>query len=667
MKKVLLFGSTLATTLAAPTADNRRLAIWDQETEAGSDGCHFMPSSKIFAYHVDAGFTAATPDAASEYTNEGSTSIGDWNDASVAIHLGTFAIDFILDNKQIADSNYNYYKFASGAWSLETGFSAVAGSSRASKDEMVTVCFYKNAEPTACNGATYKQEVTVAFPTTTSTTATDTTAPVTIALRKILGVSSQCGSGDTGYDLDGGAKDIFVWSDLQASNSVDYTITINLVNEYGNGVDPGAGGLAAVTEGAVQYSITVNHDHKVHDLLFVEGELASAALKSAGTFDNNPEEDLEFNYFVGYDASGAFSRDAKSVAVSCESTLTVDAQGNTDGSIPNRDGHWHCYRGTATKVFPTGGASSDEVTADGSALSTLNKKAPTDRHSACTAKLVVDCTVPASLDITGSDTRACAEGNATYTEEMDGQVGKGNNEEDCLQSDFWLRQYDYAAYDPIEISYEAAIVQAVRLRNTRKYPKDVSNKQDGDSVATLFPAAQTANWECDTTTCANEDPYKILYAASGTTSVNCGSLTTKGQSDGTISGLDAGATTWTQSCSATNPGLDSGAKTLNAPPTSFPESYVFAAVSYQYTTRTQSVGITQAPGSSEANVTGVTTSADAVNDYRGIDASVVGNDTVNNNARRLNAVHENRLRALKTKKPSHSFFQVIEAVQHVVQ
>jgi len=632
-----------------------------------------MPSAEIFAYHVNAGFTNGSPNPQTTYTNEGSTSIGDWNDAAVPIHLGTFAIDFILDNKQIADNNYNYYKFGDTGggvygWSAESGFAAVSGSSKAASDEMVTVCFYKNAEPTECNSATYKQEVTVAFPTLTSTTATDTTTPVTIALRKILGVSSQCGAGDTGYDLDGGAKDIFVWSDLSATNSVDYTITINLEDEYGNGLDPGAGGLTSVTEGAVAYSITVNNDHKVHDLLFIEGELASSAAKTAGTFDSPSEEELEFNYFVGYDATGQFSRDAKTVAVQCESTLTVDAQGNTDSTIPNRDSHWHCYRGTDNKLFPLSGASSDEVDNAGS-LDTLNTKAPTDRHSACTAKLVVECTgLGGDLDITGSDTRACSEGNATYTEEMDGQTG-AEGEEDCLTTQFWLRKYDYAAYDPIEVTYEAAIVQAVRLRKARLYPKDVSNKADGDSVKTLFPSVQTTNWECANADCSTEDPYKVLYAAEATTKVECGTVETQGTSGvNTITGLDANANTWTQTCTATNPGLNSGATAILPPPANFPESYVFAAVSYSYTTRTQTVGITQeTPTASEPNVAG-TVSDTAVNSFGGIDAATVDAvDESDDNARRLNAVHETRLRALKTKKPTHGFFQVIQATQHVIQ
>ena len=42
-------------------------------------------------------------------------------------------------------------------------------------------------------------------------------------------------------------------------------------------------------------------------------------------------------------------------------------------------------------------------------------------------------------------------------------------------------------------------------------------------------------------------------------------------------------------------------------------------------------------------------------------------DEENDNARRLNAVHQRRLRASKAQKPSNSFFQLIEATQHVVQ
>ena len=73
------------------------------------------------------------------------------------------------------------------------------------------------------------------------------------------------------------AQRISVWSDLTAENTLDYTITIHRVDNYGTGMPAGLDALAAGnginSEGAVQYSITVNHDHKVHDLLFIDGQL----------------------------------------------------------------------------------------------------------------------------------------------------------------------------------------------------------------------------------------------------------------------------------------------------------------------------------------------------------------------------------------------------------
>lgn len=727
MNKVLLFGSTIVATLAKPIAEPRRLngggtggaeADWVPANLAG--GCNFLPTASLFDYAVDAGFdnvggvdNGVANTAA--YTQQGSTSIAAWH-STAAIHLGTFAIDFKLLNYKAAahssnqkagtsdvlDGIYKYYKFVETStagsynWEVEDGFALGSGDESAKGVEsMVTVCFFKNSEPAACNGADYKQEVAIDLPLPNGgTSATVTTQKVSVALRKILGVASMCGAGDNGYDLSGGgAQDIFVWADLQAESTMEYTITVNLVDSYGadfaNPATPQADreqdlALLGTRNAVVQYQIDASHSHKLHDLLFVEGDVTNDVTELAGTFDNTGEG-MSINYHIGHSVTGGVERDASPVnTADCTSALTVDAQGNKDATIANQNAHWHCFR-SGTPSFPDIGQGNDlDATTmtesdsggltDASLANLAIATSPLDpSHPGCTAKLTVDCTIPA-LTITGKDTRLCTEGDA-YTDEVDGVDGVTHDDttsstEDCLKSAFWLRSYEYQAYDPLTVDYEAAIVQAVRLGGSRRYPKGADSASDGDEVSEMFGAedAEGDPWKCGDGNCATQDPYKVLYAGTAESKMSCASSGAIAGVSGDVSqsktsttGLGAAAV-WSQVCTLTNPGLDSGGKTILTPPLNYPESYVFAVVSYTYDRKDMAVKVVSETGVVEEAGGVSDTDVTDLEEFEGVtEANVAGDDVDTDN----NAQTRRLLRSVASKPAINGKFELVDAIQHM--
>lgn len=648
-----------------------------------------MSTADIFSFKVDAGFSddnAATLGLDHDlgtggYEHIGTADAAAW-DSGDAIHLGTFEITLELTNMRTADENYNYFKFNNDAWSAETGFSNVQSSTTAKDRMMASVCFYKNSLPAECNGADYTQEIAVALPTI-GATVTETTAPTQLSIRKVLGVASQCGVGDDGYDLTGGAEDIFAWATLEASNTLHYNIAVTNTDSVGEDGTTGAHDLSTKhTSGTVSWGLTVAHDHQVHDLLFVDGKVA--ATKLSGTFEAEPEGSLEIDYDVGYSIDGDVTRAAQAVSQTdgCSSTLTVDAMGGTNTNIPaeasaSRDAVWHCFRGTGSNLFPTtnpgsAGTVKQQDSEQYDALELLNEAAQTFTHSACSAKLVVNCALE-PFTIAGTDDRSCiadasGEASGATTDEVDGATGSVHGEEDCIQSSYWLRNYEYLAYDPIGITYEAAIIQAVRLRSARQYPK---NAKVADATATtvtsLFGAsgtlsAQVANWECDDATCTN-DPYKILAVSSaGSAGISCPSSGDLKGGNAKVNGsYPVSQPTWSQACTVDTPTQISIQAGLQAPPANYPESYVFAAVSYTFSNEnTAGPKITERDGATVSETGAITTAADVDKiltvDNGDEDDNAGDTDTTNAAARRL--------RSAKATGSTVHYFSVTDAVQH---
>jgi len=695
MKSTFLLG-ILATALADPPVAERHLSDFkfgDQPvgTISGTP-CNFMSTADIFSFKVDAGFSndnGETLGQDHDLFNDvtfGTNHIGtahaeDW-DSLVPIHLGTFEITLELTNMQTADVNYNYFKFNNDEWSAETDFTAVDGSATAKKKKMASVCFYKNSAPTDCDGADYTQKIEVALPTI-GATVSETTQPTELRIRKVLGVASQCGVDDTSYDLTGGAEDIFAWATLEASNMLHYNIEVTNTDTVGEDDVTGAHDLSTLhTSGVVTYALTVAHDHQVHDLLFVDGKVLQSA--QTGTFETVPQGSLEISYNVGYRIDGDVTRAAQAVSQTnkCSSTLTVDAMGGTNTAIPaehseSRDAVWHCFRGTAeSNLFPTTNSNGTVVQQDSEqddVLEALNEAAQTFTHSACSAKLVVNCVLD-PFTIAGTDDRSCiaddsGEASGATTDEVDGAAGSVHGEEDCIQSAYWLRNYKYLAYDPIGITYEAAIIQAVRLRSARQYPKNAKAEDaTATTVTSLFGRqenllAQVTNWECDDALCTN-DPYKILAVSSaGSAGISCPSSGDLKGGNAKVNGVySVSKPTWSQACTVDNPTQISIQAGLQAPPANYPESYVFAAVSYTETKATTAgPKITERDGTTvtEAGIITMPAGVDHIHtvDDNGDEAVNAGDIDETNAAAR-------RLRSAKATGSTVHYFSVTDAVQH---
>ena len=687
MKSAILIGTTmLASTsvLADPVAEKRNLGNTPFKhggnliTDASMDGtiCNFMSTSEIFANHFDAGFVDKSGTieqnfvaGTGKYNYIGSTNAAAW-DSNDAIHLGTFTVSFVLDNKIAADGNYKFFKFNSAAnpnpkWEDESAYTANGAEA---KQDLVTLCFYKNSLPADCNGATYTQEVTVDLPDT-GETKYDSTTPTTISLRKIIGVASKCGVGDAGYDLTGGAEDIFAWADIKDSHQLDYGITVTNLDTAndgstypsdGSGVHDLAGSDDGHNSGAVSYTLTLNHNHDVHDLLFIDGDVSAIAqaANSAGTFDTVADGQVDLNYGVGYSVAGEVVRDAASQSKTCNSVLTVDAMGLETGGTAmavGQDAVWHCFRtGDRTNLFPTSGASDGDSSTG--ALDTLNNGTNVQQHDSCTAKLTTTCDL-ANFAITGTDGRTCTpdvNGGVT-TQEVDGSPGAVLTELDCLDSPFWMRNFEYEAFVPVSIVQEAAIIQAIRLRDERAYPKDAKGEHGtAKTVTSLLGTlvAQTTDWVCDDSDCS-EDPYKVLGVETKTSFVYC-------PSSGNLVGIQnqnqVSKSSFTQACTATveNIGIEVGIET---PPADYPETYVFGAVSYKVTTQTTSgPKITEKDG--EPGASQVTTPIDGDETIKTIgstDEVTTTSDTLDNARRLISA---------KATDTSVTYFQVTDAVQH---
>lgn len=715
IKSAILIGTMITSALAEPIAE-RHLAASGFKGPSGNidyasitgTKCEFMTTADIFSHKWNAGFddtnatkieqtfTAPTDGepVTGSYNYIGSANVDQWNSTD-AIHLGTFRIDFVLNNKIDADSNYKFYKFvgtgSGGSWSEDATYSAVDATNtllKEEKQEIVTVCFYKNAPGSACNGATYQQEVTVDLPTTGQTT-TQNTDPVKISLRKVLGVASKCGGADSTSDVGETPRDIFAWAKMEATNTLDFTISVQntdsivTVAQGGNNLDgehdllPGDDGH---TSGQLAYSLTMTSSHEVHDLLFLDGDVSSPTLKSTGGSFTDASGDVSINYNVGYSIAGEVSRNAASGSGSCSSTLTVDAMGTYNSGLATEpvQGYsvWHCFRAgheTAPMLFPgSGGGDGIHATNQtGGAepiLDVLNTRDHFNLHGACSARLRVECSFD-SFNMTGADSRSCnadVNGGVT-TDEADGVVGEALSEADCLLSTWWLKRYEYVSYNPVTILKEAAIIQAVRLRQTRQYPQNASDHHTEsqlnnygvkhyfgttvDGVKVL--EKQDTDWLCDDDEC-NNDPYKILVVKESSEFLHC-------NTSGALVGTSSGVVTqpeWTQACYKTGSAIDISAS-IQTPPAKYPETYVFAAVSFNNAHVEQTT-----PKINEVAATYDSASITIPNQYR-----TVGPDNINENINTFDTPTDaqlpaRRLLSDKSIESGVTYFQVTDAIQH---
>jgi len=619
MKSVLLLGTTLATTIAAGPQAGRQLdtawtldgGIQDGST-GGSSGCVFRTTNNLFD-HTFSVVDKSSADSANVFDEDGSANtnvIGQatyasWEDD--AIVLARFEVRLDLTNYAAATSgttaNYKFYDYHT-AGTGATGWVNTALSA-AGQETMTKVCLYKNS-PSACTTGDYLIELddhssgsgidtagagnedSEAATTTQNNSAEKT---LKLGLRKILGIATTCGEG---ADLDGGldsaSDNIFVWADLTATSDTTFKLEYH-VNQGNDDQSANPSGDLTGSQTYVTYSVNVaTSKPETHDLLFIESPHAetSSLFASHPDADNNGKTEYRVDYHTGFAAAGGITISGVDSSQSCGVTLTVNSQ---------RANHWHCFRDADAKKSPNSDStlfSDDEgIHVDSGQLATLTTATMSNNgNDACTANLVVDCT-SGTATVTGADDRICS---------VPGAGGPGTDPSDtladwtdCTTSAWFVNEPSYYVDQTmIAGEYSSAIIQAVRLADTRRYPHSAESATYQD-VKTNFPS-ETTTFMCGDNTCASQDPFVVLDAntvvidlefANGIgpfntekdESARTGECTLCSDSDTSTYTTCTGVTSG-HDCDANGPDYDSGDVNLVNPPSGFPEAYLFGIVSF---------------------------------------------------------------------------------------
>jgi len=637
MNKILLFGSSFVATAANPTlttsSSERRLDnTWGAgnvgaTAGANSQNCIFRSTNDLFDHtwiQTEASADGSTPkifDEDDEWTNLISTT----NDAAWKadpLLIARIEVDLKLTNyeavAQTPDTkNYKYYDWVAaggGSW-IPTKLD------HHGEEQMVAICVYKNSKPNSCEADDILVEledgVTDYGNTVYEQEYSGTEKTVDVGIRKVLGVASSCGvSGDLQH-LGDGSEDIFVWAHLEATAQLKFKLSFSQLEPEVTDEQALDAGYDIANDN-IQYTLTVTtNEPETHDLLFIE---APAELTST-LFTDHPDSDVdgvsEYKVIAGdqYSSTGGITITDPGTAMTCGLELTVQSQvGN----------HWHCFRSADGQKNPGIKFSTDfDTTDDGDAAITTGIDYGTDTatiNDNCAAKLDVTCTSAVSL-VSGVDTREC---RVSVLAGMSNAVlaTRLADYRDCVsKSWFDAAPTFYDGHVPITGYYSTAIVEAVRLTNDRRYPKDAHSASYQDvNGASVFPVEQTNQFMCGDATndCATQDPFVVLDAnkveATLTFEHGIGPFKTQTEPyDATASALVDPATgvldyfakctggtgvqcsredtsTYTQctgastenTCDADGPDYHSGWKNLVIPPANYPQVYVFGAASFDF-------------------------------------------------------------------------------------
>lgn len=678
MRSALILATTFATTFAHGPQADRRLPAWSLDSglvgdaTGGHNECHFRSTAALFAktWTTNDGTGTSTDDTATGtslagtaldsinmvegggYHSNKRVSTTDWTNTSHPILIARFDVDLTLDNYAAATQNANTKNYVYYDYHNETpnpGWKPTKLDATG-KEKMTSICVYKKGHtvPPEC-----ANDIKVEVDDSGVVGVPGTPVNVQLGVRKTLGIATTCGEsargGDLGGTLNSGSEDIFVWGTLSAQQDFNFVLTRN---------DQGPDAHSGYPSGGVGSGATPNEDTKdglnyisislavtqpepvTHDLLFIEKHVdennylfqshPGCTVDSAGKCEDHTEYRIDIQAEPD-ESTGGISISAATKSMTCDVALTV---------VSGRPNHWHCFRDTASQVVP--GTSHDSTdftttpTPDGkAALDDLQAQAAAvvaGSNGVCTAQLTVNCG-SMSLTVTGTDNRRCdfSSGFGADAPQVDSGGASGNNAAElarqeayksCVTSAWFQDKFYFKDDIMLTGKYNAAIVQAVRLTNTRRYPKDASNSAIDITVGNLalgtagsFNVAST-QWECTTNDCADEDPYKVLKTSEVTatskfnealTFVTDDSQDTKGASlsynagavgDGTAGnngntadleitttctcvGTSASSNT-PLTCCNNGPDYDSLAVPLVNPPSGFPESYVFGVVSFDF-------------------------------------------------------------------------------------
>jgi hypothetical protein len=584
----------------------------------------------------------------------------DWTNTSIPILIARFEVDLTLNTyvaaTQGSTKNYKYYDYDtdSSGW-VNTRLDPTTG-----KEKMTSICVYKSGHevPQVCKD---NNDIEVAVADGGDNGEHGQPVAVTLGVRKTLGIATTCGesangvTGDLGGSLGSGSEDIFVWGTMSAQQDMTFILTRNHQGSDAYGDTTSGDGTNELTtpnestkevDNYISISLDITSPHPItHDLLFIEDHVTTSNNLFSSHPGCNPDNDGKCQDATEYriDINGPETDESTGGITISDAQLLNDNDKQMTCSVElkvvsGRKNHWHCFRDPNAQYGPgTAHDSTDFTNADGNTqLANLDAQSAQSLVSTevlgggvCTAQLLVTCTLM-QLSVSGTDNREC---NFETGFGVDAPYGNNNANaeaarvaayEACVTSS-WFEPKQYFQDDVVlEGSYNAAIVQAVRLTNLRRYPKDAKNSSVELDVEDSFPpATQPSTWTC-TDACADEDPYKVLdskkvdaksefkdpltFITDDWTSGNGANQTTPYKANAVSNGVQVGqyeadhtiTTTCTchntkytgsvtqinSECCASGPSYDSGTVALENPPAGFPESYVFGIVSFDFNSAT---------------------------------------------------------------------------------
>ena len=515
-------------------------------------GCHFEPLSNLFAYDI------TFENEPGHVTNTAPLDVSDFY--TTAYYLGKTTASFKL-------SNYDRSPPAAGtSTSYDYKSCGVGGCTAAinqASNKIQSWCYFKAAhESLSDNLNTAKNDAIISLTTGCDTdnsylidpflystgggangwdklatgafggqpTATFEFSGDSLATSTTIGVASKCGT-----DASAVVKNVFAWTELSSTLQDTSSLKLSLKAPVASTTE-GAYGTDDIQIALGNFDIT--HNTQLHDLLYVSGMYKSQA-QSQSSAAGTVQFDRQLEIPSGFPISGKVTA-AGYLRGSCETTLTVTSP----------DSEYQCFENGANP----------NVERNDNTYLTENHLNQDSQDSDCGVSLVVACEADGS--ITYTDSRYC-------DTDIDADA--------CADEDAQAALITIPGLS-LSLSYESVIVEGIRLRNTRNYPKGHSTA-DGGSFTTKDFGDETGRFTCDNPTCPN-DPYMVL--AKNSAGVFAHACTWNGEASTTTNGAtNAGGDTYDADCADTGEvSGDIDGVTIKLPGKVFPQFYVYGITSF---------------------------------------------------------------------------------------
>lgn len=378
-----------------------------------------------------------------------------------------------------------------------------------------------------------------------------------VAVHKTLGISSKCGIGNDasndqdfghgdntlqsgtangGEDLD---NDVFAWALLKAAGDISFKlkVTVNRAdnrdfldtntalagsNGNTNAQTYSKGEDASGDTPGIYLQIDLEQTTMTYprDLLYISGDHTPADAVILHGQESGDYEEFEVEMDATYSGAVQFYEGTFAAPNdgATDNVFDVDVQCTPVLTVTSDDGNWHCLDGTDDDMPSSSTTDTSYFTEDQGSQTGNSFDDTLSQTAACTAQLATTCEVDGH-SIFIKDARHCYNSG---TMQVDGSAA--SNPEDVCANDerkgFWPALMPTATN-----SFEAhsTLVEAVRLTNTRRYPKGQLAAADAfdppsptdrytAGTATIQDATTNDDWECDANDCDSADPYIVLSA-----------------------------------------------------------------------------------------------------------------------------------------------------------